>query len=191
MLCHIVHHLDTKDTATLRLVCTQLAATIKSYIAHASTSQYLTRTAALALQLSFPKLTSLTVRDTVSTFHLHLLTTLTRLEFAPAPDCLGSIVDLAPLEHLPKLHTLRLDQVLLQRLSPVPTCVATALTQLQKLQLVNCSKYDRAPNQAQDLAALSSVTHQVVDHVSKKLSCLGGLQNLSRLSAFAQGPALP
>ena len=169
------------DKAALRLVSRQLAAAVRGQLTHASTARHISRRAAVSLQHSFPRLTSLALINPVSTHHLQLLSRLTCITFAPSKRSLGSLitVDLAPLEDLPRLHTLHLEQVQMQQLSTSPSCVMAALTQLQALRLVGCASSDKG---AQDLAALPGVTKlQVVDKSPAGLARLNGLQNLHKV----------
>ena len=176
--------MDTKHQAVLRLSCKQLAASVRAQISHASTAHHISRRAALTLQRSFPQLCSLSLLNPVSTHHLQLLSRLTRLTFAPSGRSAGSqiTVDLAPLEDLPRLHTLHLEQVQMQQLSPTPSCVMAAITQLQALRLVDCTCSGAHLQKAQDLAALPGVTKlQVVDKSPAGLARLNGLQNLHQV----------
>ena len=178
----VLQQLDPKQQSALRLVNRHLAASVPAEITSASTSCYLSGSAAHFLS-NCPHLVSLKLSTPVSTFHLHQLTRLTRVIITPRPQ--GTLefgVDLAPLEALPRLHTLHLEHASIQHPAPGPFCVWGSLTQLQQLQLVDCMSSGRFTERPADFAALRGMTHlQVLDRSGEGLHMLNGLSGLHKV----------
>ena len=184
ILNQILYQLDAQQQARLRLTCRLLAGAVSSQLSHASTALHISRAAALSLQQAFPRLVSLALIDPLSTHRLPLLTRLISVSLALSKRSLSSsmTVDLAPLEDLPSLHTLHLENVQMQRLAPGPACIMAALTQLKALRLVDCTVAGPGSAKPQDLAALPGVTKlQVVDQSPAGLVRLTGLHNMQQV----------
>lgn len=196
VLHQVLQHLDTRQQTALRGVCQHLAAAVAPLVTHASVLQNLSRPAAQRLHQRLPSLSSLSYKNPGSTQFLHLIPNLTKVCLAPsqrihhagAPP--GLRVDLAPLQRLPRLHTLQLEQIEIPQLIRSRGCALATLTQLQALHLTDCScPFDltRAgrpdtPFKPQDMAALPGVTSiRIVDRSHCGLSRMNGLQNLQRV----------
>ena len=166
-LDQILAQLSPKQQGALRLVCKALASSVGAQATRASSKQHLSRKAAARLQQSFPRLTSISLTDCMSAFHLPQLSGLQSVSLVPRHDSPGEEVwapirqdkvyslDLSPLEGLLKLHTLR---------------------------LVNCASSDSNGGGPLDFAALPGVSRlQVVDKRADGLIRLKGLHNLHKV----------
>ena len=155
---------------------------------HLSTRGHLSKSRANILDSEFPKLSSLTYLDPSTTYHLSQLTRLTKVAFGCHINIYGSdykllFVDLGSLQDLPLLHTLQLESVPLERLSPATPCALAALTQLRTLQLTGCVTRTRDGGFAHNLRDLSSQADNP-DRWTRVPRDLAAIQQLTQLQVL-------
>ena len=179
LLEHIVHYLSFKQRIGLRHVSCYLADQLKDEITAIAVQPYLPQAAAHRIAERLPSLKSIKL----SCWRWNSIQPLTILQQLTMV-CIGfRPMDMEPLKHLPKLHTLQLEHVKIQQLSRSHSCAMAGLTQVQALHLLNCSCDDTAAKgskggKPQDLAALPGVRQL---RVIKCLRAIHGLQNLHQV----------